>query len=63
MVMVAEYYNLEEYLNDFIPKLFYEIESDEWGVTVRVPGVFKDKVLSYLEERLPSTFDIIVIGI
>ena len=63
MVLVAEYYNLEDYLNSFLPKLFYEIESDEWGVTVRVPNIFKDRVRCFLEKRLPSPFDIVVVGI
>ena len=43
----------EDYLNSFLPKLFYEIEYDERGVTVRVPDLVKDKVLSYLVSKLP----------
>lgn len=56
-------YDLEDFLNSFLPKLFYEIESDEWGVTVRVPELVKDKVHLYLEGRLPVIFEIIVVGI
>jgi len=56
-------YDLEKYLNNFLPKLFYEIESDGWGVTVRVPELVKKKVLCRLQKRLPFTLEITVEGI
>ena len=36
--------DLDNYLNNFLPKLFYEIECDKQEVTVRVPGSVKDRV-------------------
>ena len=30
--------DLDNYLNDFLPKLFYEIECDRREVTVRIPA-------------------------
>ena len=59
---IIKEYNLEELLNSFIPKLFYEIECDEWGVTVRVPELVKDEVCHRLAVRLPGIFEIIVNG-
>ena len=56
-------YKLEEYLNSFLPKLFYEIESYEWGFNVRVPKLVKDKAVYLLEIRLPGLFEITVEGI
>ena len=56
-------YDLEKYLNNFLPKLFYEIECDKRKVTVRVPELVKEKVLCRLEMRLPFTLKIIVVGI
>jgi len=61
--MIITEYDLEEYLNSFLPKLFYEIECDEWGVTVRVPDSVKDKVYNRLAGRLPGLFEIIVVGV
>ena len=59
-------YQLEKYLNSFLPKLFYEIEYEienhEWRIIVQVPKLVKDKVVRYLEDRLPVTFETIVIG-
>jgi len=55
-------YDLEELLNSFLPKLFYEIECDEWGITVRVPDLVKDKVSHLLALQLPGMFEIIVNG-
>jgi len=49
---VAERF-FEDYLNSLLPKLFYEFEYDERGVTVRVPDLVKGKVLSYLVSKLP----------
>ncbi len=56
---IIKEYNLEEILNSFLPKLFYEIEYDEWGVTIRVPELVRYKVLHRLRVRLPGMFEII----
>ncbi len=61
-MMIVSEYDLEELLNGFLPKLFYEMECDEWGVTVRVPEAVKDKVSHCLAERLPAILDVIVVG-
>jgi len=61
--MIITEYDLEEYLNSFLPKLFYEIEHDKRGVTVRVPDLVKDKVYDRLAGRLPGLFEIIVVGV
>jgi len=36
--------DLDKYLNNFLPKLFYKIECDKQEVTIRIPGSIKDKV-------------------
>lgn len=44
--MIATDCDLEKYLNNFLPKLFYEVECNKQKVTVRVPGPCKDRVYS-----------------
>ena len=61
--MLNTEHDLEKYLNNFLPKLFYEIECDGWETTVRVPELVKEKVLCRLETRLPFTLEITVEGI
>ena len=42
--------DLDKYLNDFLPKLFYEIECDKREVTVRIPGSIENKVRRFTSD-------------
>lgn len=61
--MIVTLHDIEEYLNSFLPKLFYEVKYDRYGITVQVPELVRSRVLTYLMLGLPAYVNITVDGI